>query len=424
MTSTLAFDIAQFFLFLNYQLLLLILAKVGFNFRISSFFSYYLIGRSATYQWNDFFSSSFNVGVGIGQSFALSPILSALYLSLIFYIFEKRIKNLKIPVSFVDDRLIVFQNTSLAVLNFYLFCSYYIMYSLLRQFGLIIEHEKIEVFYFSRSYSCFEPPFFNLITLGGPILHPKEIWHYLGFIFNRKLMFRQHINFYANKVLSTIKCMKMLGNLSRGLIPTQKWCLHISYTLFIVLYRFQLWYYNKVQLVYLLKELRKMQIKATIWILGAFCTSLSLEIEAVIELLPIYLHLQKLSSKFQLKTHTLSPGHIIKLLLESKHTNDSSIYWASLERLMPRQQLLLKKPVVDANNRLNGIFPFFDSFSNEFSSGNRLIDIFTSCISLHLTNRKNKKSRKAYIWKLDKITLKVSLDFKTAVIILDASIKN
>ena len=237
-------------------------------------------------------------------------------------------------------------------------------------------------------------------------------------------MFRQHINFYANKVLSTIKCMKMLGNLSRGLIPTQKWCLHISYTLFIVLYRFQLWYYNKVQLVYLLKELRKMQIKATIWILGAFCTSLSLEIEAVIELLPIYLHLQKLSSKFQLKTHTLSPGHIIKLLLESKHTNDFSIYWASLERLMPRQQLLLKKPVVDANNRLNGIFPFFDSFSNEFSSGNRLIDIFTSCISLHLTNRKNKKSRKAYIWKLDKITLKVSLDFKTAVIILDASIKN
>ena len=140
MTSTLAFDIAQFFLFLNYQLLLLILAKAGFDFRISSFFSYYLIGRSATYQWNDFFSPSFNVGVGIGQSSALSPILSALYLSLIFYIFEKRIKNLKIPVSFVDDRLIVFQNTSLAVLNFHLFCSYYIMYSLLRQFGLIIEH--------------------------------------------------------------------------------------------------------------------------------------------------------------------------------------------------------------------------------------------------------------------------------------------
>ena len=283
-----------------------------------------------------FFSPYFNVGVGIGQSSALLPILSALYLSLIFYIFEKRIKNLKISVFFVDDRLIVSQNTSLTVLNSHLFCSYYIMYSLLRQFGLIIEHEKIEVFHFSRLYSCFEPSSLNLTTLGGPILHPKEIWHYLSFIFNRKLMFRQHINFYANKVLSTIKCMKMLGNLSRGLIPIQKWCLHISYTLPITLYRFQLWYYNKVQLAYLLKELRKMQRKATIWILRAFCTSLSLEIEAVIELLPIYLHLQKLSGKFQLRTHILSPDHIIKLLLESKHTNNSSIYWASLKRLILR----------------------------------------------------------------------------------------
>ena len=238
MTSTLAFDIAQFFLFLNYQLLLLILAKAGFNFRISSFFSYYLIGKSATYQWNDFFLHISMLVLVLGKAlhFHLSYLL---YIFLSFFIFlKKRIKNLKIPVSFVDDRLIVSQNTSLAVLNFHLFCSYYIMDSLLKQFKLIIEHEKIEVFHFSRSYSCFEPLFLNLTILGGPILHPKETWHYLGFIFNRKLMFRQHINFYANKVLSTIKCMKILGNLSRGLIPIQKWCLHISYTLPIVLYRF------------------------------------------------------------------------------------------------------------------------------------------------------------------------------------------
>ena len=45
LTSTLAFDIAQFFLSLNYQLLSLILAKAGFNSKISSFFYNYLVDR-------------------------------------------------------------------------------------------------------------------------------------------------------------------------------------------------------------------------------------------------------------------------------------------------------------------------------------------------------------------------------------------
>ena len=52
----------------------------------------------------------FEVNVGIEYGSALSPILSALYLSPIFYIFKKHVKNLKIPVSFlyfVDNRLLI-----------------------------------------------------------------------------------------------------------------------------------------------------------------------------------------------------------------------------------------------------------------------------------------------------------------------------
>ena len=48
--------------------------------------------------------------------------------------------------------------------------------------------------------------------ISGPILKPKDTWRYLGFIFDRKLLFHQHINFYANKAVSTVKCMKILGN--------------------------------------------------------------------------------------------------------------------------------------------------------------------------------------------------------------------
>ena len=109
-TSILGFDIAQFFPLLNHQLLSLIFFKVSFNPKILLFFKNYLVGRKTRYFWNNFSSSSFNTNVGVGQGSALSPILSALYLSSLLYIFEKQLKNLKIPVSilsFINDRLFI-----------------------------------------------------------------------------------------------------------------------------------------------------------------------------------------------------------------------------------------------------------------------------------------------------------------------------
>jgi len=64
-----------------------------------------------------------------------------------------------------------------------------------------------------------------------------------------------------------------------------------------MLYSFQLWYYNKASLSYLIKKLNKIQQKAAIWILGTFQTSPSLDIKAITRLMPIKLHLQKLSGR-------------------------------------------------------------------------------------------------------------------------------
>jgi len=86
------------------------LNKAGFDLRISGFFSDYLISGKTQYLWNSFISLFFNVNVGIEQGSALFSILSMLYLSLIFHIFQKQTKNLNIPVSllsFVNDRLII-----------------------------------------------------------------------------------------------------------------------------------------------------------------------------------------------------------------------------------------------------------------------------------------------------------------------------
>ena len=93
------------------------------------------------------------------------------------------------------------------------------MTNLLDKFGLIVEHLKTEVFYFFRSQDLFNPPPLDLLPLGGPILTPKSLWKYLGFIFDRKLTFYQHINFYSNKMLSSVKCIKMLGNSSYSITP-------------------------------------------------------------------------------------------------------------------------------------------------------------------------------------------------------------
>jgi len=155
----------------------------------------------------------------------LSPILSTLYLSPLLYILENRLKNLNIPISilsFVDDGLSIVQNKSFDISNSHLFCSYNILSKLLDSFGLVIEHSKTETFHFSRSQGVFNPLPLDLSPLGGLILQPKDSWKYLGFIFDRKLSFHKHIDHYANKALSMVKCMKLLGNSLRGISPLQK----------------------------------------------------------------------------------------------------------------------------------------------------------------------------------------------------------
>ena len=133
-TSTLAFNISQFFLSLNHHLLPLILDKTGFNPKVLKFFSNYLVGRKTQYIWNNVSSPLFEINIGIGQGSVFSPILSALYLSPFFHIFEKCAKNLKISVSllfFVNNGLLVSQEKSFEKTNLFLFCSYNIISSLL-----------------------------------------------------------------------------------------------------------------------------------------------------------------------------------------------------------------------------------------------------------------------------------------------------
>jgi len=174
------------------------------------------------------------------------------------------------------------------------------MIKLLERFSLIVEHSKTEAFHFNRLQGSFNLLPLNLSSIGGSILKPKSMWKYLGFIFNRKLSFHQHINFYANKAMPMVKCIKILGNFSWGINLIQKCLLYRCCILPITLYRFQLWFYNHAPLLYPLKILGKIQRRAAIWVLRAFKMSPLLGIEVIAGLIPIKLHLQKLGGRLQL----------------------------------------------------------------------------------------------------------------------------
>jgi len=141
---------------------------------------------------------------------------------------------------FINDGLFISLDKNFEKSNFNLICSYSFITSLFKQFGLAIEHNRSEVFHFSRFTKNFDLSPLDLESLGGLILWLKNKWRYLTFIFDRKLFFCQHIHFYFNKAISTIKSMKMLGNFTRGLLPYHKHFLYRICIMSIILYGFQL----------------------------------------------------------------------------------------------------------------------------------------------------------------------------------------
>ena len=106
-------------------------------------------------------------------------------------------------------------------------------------------------------------------------------------------------------------------------------------------------------------------------------------------------------------------------MLESRHSNTNSL---SLEKLTSKQKLNIKDTIIDANNRLNEMFPSFNPFSSEFSLGSRLIDIYPSYISFHFITQSNEESRKVHFCKLNEIIFQMLINSNMAVLVSDTSI--
>ena len=140
-----------------------------------------------------------------------------------------------------------------------------------------------------------------------------------------------------------------------------------------------------------MKLLNKMQRRVAIWILGVFKTSPSEGIKALVGLIPIKYHLQKLAKRSLIRLFKLLENHIIRHLMgdSSHHPNSSNPH--TVGSLMNRQRNIAKGHIIDSKTKSYSIFPSFAPLHQEFIPGQCISDIFSDCFSFNLVNKKEKK---------------------------------
>ena len=136
-----------------------------------------------------------------------------------------------------------------------------------------------------------------------------------------------------------------------------------------------------------------------------FHTFFTLDIETIAGLIPIHLHLQKLNERFYLQAHLLFPNHIINLILDLRDFSNWEPHQLLLDKLLPRQCLIIKDLLVDIDNRCNKNFSSFSPFNCKFLLENRLIDVFSNHFSFYTLSKKNNHNIKSYLQCLDNITI-------------------
>jgi len=109
------------------------------------------------------------------QGFALSFILSLLYITSLIHIFELRAQDFNLNISillFVDNSLLISQGKTYDTALPELYSSYRVVTDLMVSFGLVMEHDKSEIFYFFRVHNNSTPKL-DLLAIGASTLKPK-----------------------------------------------------------------------------------------------------------------------------------------------------------------------------------------------------------------------------------------------------------
>jgi hypothetical protein len=169
--SVVAFDIAQFFLLLNHKVVFEVFSRLGFPAVLGPFLWSYLVGRHTTYKWDSFTSDPFTADMGVGQGSAMSPVLLALYLTLIMRRFRTSDVGCKVDLmSYVDDGTVIAQSCRVEDNLPLLKEAYEWLFCMFKSLGLVLEHDK-SFFLFLFLYQQFITQCLNAVR--GPIIQTE-----------------------------------------------------------------------------------------------------------------------------------------------------------------------------------------------------------------------------------------------------------
>ncbi|KAF8662340.1 hypothetical protein AX14_007089 [Amanita brunnescens Koide BX004] len=283
--SACAIDIAQFFPSLNHHAVVRVLAKLGFAEKLTALLGSYFCDRTTTYRWDTAMSDPYDFSMGTPQGDCLSPIISALYLSVAIkavfpHIFPpKPVRSL----FFVDDGVLYTASDSLERNIRILSSTLTRLLTTLTNIGLNIEPSKTELIHFyafqlnapSRTFARTHQPSLNFEWNNTDfVIKPAQVWRYLGFFFTPTLDWSYHIQYYTNKAFSSVRACGMLGNSIRGIGPKQRSLAYQACVLPILSYGLALWYAPQgVGVIRHLKRMERVHAFALGWITGSFRTS-------------------------------------------------------------------------------------------------------------------------------------------------------
>ena len=280
-----AIDVAQFFPSINHHAAKRILIKLGFSHVLSNLISSYFTGRTTSYRWDSATSKPYDFNLGTPQGDCLSPILSALFLSVaIKHVFPHSYPPRSSRcLFFVDDGALFTASPSLQTNVRVLSTLLVQLLTALDNIGLSIEPSKTELIHFfafrlapsSRTLAVtHQPPLVFDWNDHTHTVSPCKVWRYLGFFFTPSLDWSYHVQHYANKGFSSIRACGMLGNSLRGIGPKQRSLAYQSCVLPILQYGSALWYApGGTGVVKHVKRMERVHSFAMGWITGTFRTT-------------------------------------------------------------------------------------------------------------------------------------------------------
>jgi ribonuclease HI len=315
--SVLTIDIKGFFDNVNHQRLVRVLWDAGFPLPIIHWVRSFLTDRQAAIKVDDFTGDIKPVDLGIPQGSPVSPVLSVIYSAdVIRHIRDSPDLVTEAgyplrPLSYVDDFAILSISNSLADNAQTLGRGLEQTLSRLRDVGMTIDTDKLDLMHFTRKTKPVLPPIpFSVDGRKGAIT-PKKVMRWLGIYFDPRLTFREHIKIMCNRSRSIINGVRCLTNTVRGMSQAHLRLLYKTCVVPVMTYASPVWFRTDRPQKSLIKTLDTTQNWALRMISGGFRTTPIPSLQALSHVPPIELTLRRLNDGAAARLSKLPFTHLV-----------------------------------------------------------------------------------------------------------------